>query len=432
MCDDFLLIAQSSWARMFERISPRVNLTRCLNGNGSTEGERLLTNEVGERRPCLQKIGVRERFSRRCKMTEIVEVMRALTNKSRSNASSCPLIDDFRNQIYSSVYSLVFVVGLSGNAFAAFVLIKTYKQRTAFNIYMLNLAVSDLLCVCTLPMRVIYYTHKGRWIFGDLLCRISSYSLYVNLYCSIYFMTAMSFTRFLAIVFPVKNLKIVNVKKAKIVCAVIWIFVTLTSTPFLLKGSHVQGNKTKCFEPPPSGRTNRLRSLLVMNYLSLVLGFILPFLIILICYTFIVRTLMKSTAAIHKKKGSRRRAVHLIIIVLAAFLISFMPYHIQRTIHLHSLNTKGKSCDDIVYMQKLVVITLCLAASNTCFDPLLYFFSGENFRRRLTISFSRKSSMSSYHLSTKRKRSLVHNENDKSDEEPCTSAGINGSNSNKN
>ncbi|XP_055499912.1 cysteinyl leukotriene receptor 1 isoform X2 [Leucoraja erinacea] len=360
--------------------------------------------------------------------SKMVEMM---WNKS-SNVSSCPMIDDFRNQVYSSVYSIIFVVGLSGNAFAVYVLVKTFKQRTAFNIYMLNLAVSDLMCVCTLPLRVIYYTYKGKWIFGDFLCRISSYALYVNLYCSIYFMTAMSFTRFLAIVFPVKNLKIVNVKKAKIVCIVIWVFVTLTSAPFLLSGSYTDGNKTKCFEPPTTDRKGRLSSLLIMNYISLVLGFILPFLIILICYAFIVRTLMKSTAAIHKKKTSRRRAVHLIIIVLAAFLISFMPYHVQRSIHLHSLNQKMHSCDDIIYMQKSVVVTLCLAAANTCFDPLLYFFSGENFRRRLTISLSRKSSVSSNRMSTKRKRSMMQIENDKFDEDPCTATGTSGSNSNKN
>ncbi|XP_078067845.1 cysteinyl leukotriene receptor 1-like [Mustelus asterias] len=348
-----------------------------------------------------------------------------------SRNHSCPPIDDFRNQVYSTVYSLVFVVGLSGNAFALFVLVKTFKQRTAFNVYMLNLAVSDMLCVFTLPLRVVYYAFKGRWMFGDFLCRISSYSLYVNLYCSIYFMTAMSFTRFLAIVFPVKNMKIVNVKKAKIVCAVIWIFVTVTSSPFLLSGSHVHENKTKCFEPPNDKIKRGLKSLLIMNYVSLVLGFILPFLIILVCYTFIIRTLMKSTASIHKKKASRQRAVHLIIIVLAAFLISFMPYHIQRTLHLHSLQENDKNCDDIVYMQKSVVVTLCLAAANTCFDPLLYFFSGENFRRRLTSSFTRKSSLSSNQLSQKKKRSLMRVEHEKSDEDPFNPAQPSGSNSNE-
>ncbi|XP_007890412.1 cysteinyl leukotriene receptor 1 [Callorhinchus milii] len=328
------------------------------------------------------------------------------TNSSSNESHTCPSIDEFRNQIYSTIYSFIFVVGLSGNSFALYVLVKTFKQRTAFNIYMLNLAISDLLCVCTLPLRVAYYSSKGRWIFGSFMCRISSYAFYVNLYCSIYFMTAMSFTRFIAIVFPVQNLKIVNIKKAKIVCSVIWIFVMLTSTPFLMKGSHIDGNKTKCFEPPSHSSkkavSKGLKTLLTLNYISLILGFIIPFLIIIICYAFIVKSLLKSTAAINKKKASRRKAIHLIIIVLTAFLVSFMPYHIQRTVHLHSLFQAGENCDEIIYMQKSVVVTLCLATANTCFDPLLYFFSGENFRRRLASSFRRKSSVSSNQMSNKR------------------------------
>lgn len=74
------------------------------------------------------------------------------------------------------------------------ILIKTYHEKSAYQVYMINLAVADLLCVCTLPLRVVYYVHKGIWHFGDFLCRLSTYALYVNLYCSIFFMTAMSFS----------------------------------------------------------------------------------------------------------------------------------------------------------------------------------------------------------------------------------------------
>eukprot|EP00063_Salmo_salar_P048906 XP_014023741.1 PREDICTED: cysteinyl leukotriene receptor 1-like [Salmo salar] len=121
----------------------------------------------------------------------------------RDNTTNCLSIDDFRNQVYSTVYSIITVFGLAGNGFALLVLVKTFRQRSAFHIYMLNLAVSDLLCVSTLPLRVLYYVNKGQWNLGDFLCRVSSYALYVNLYCSVFFMTAMSVTRFLAIVFPV-------------------------------------------------------------------------------------------------------------------------------------------------------------------------------------------------------------------------------------
>ncbi|XP_029462387.1 cysteinyl leukotriene receptor 1-like [Rhinatrema bivittatum] len=313
---------------------------------------------------------------------------------------SCPNIDEFRNQVYSTAYSLFTFFGFFGNSFALYVLIRTYSQKTAFHIYMLNLAVSDLLFICTLPLRVVYYVNKGKWFFGDFMCRISSYAFYVNLYCSIFILTAMSFFRFVAIVFPVQNLKLVNVKNARLVCIGIWIFVTLANIPFLITGSSVKGNKTKCFEPPSS-----VKSLIIMNYISLIFGFTIPFIIILVCYTMIIKTLLNNV--MNRQQANRKKAVRMIIIVMAVFFISFMPYHIQRTVHLHFLH-RQETCEETIHMQKLVVITLALAASNCCFDPLLYFFSGENFRRRL--STLRKPSLTSIPQSSKRKKSLIAQE----------------------
>ncbi|XP_052006108.1 cysteinyl leukotriene receptor 1 [Xyrauchen texanus] len=304
-------------------------------------------------------------------------------NKPVTN-ESCASIDDFRNQVYSTVYSIITIFGLMGNGFALYVLLRTYRQTSAFQIYMLNLAVSDLLCVSTLPLRVLYYVNKGQWNLGDFLCRLSSYALYVNLYCSVFFMMAMSFTRFLAIVFPVQNLRLATEKKAWIVCMCIWVFICSTSSPFLLSGEHTdpKTNKTKCFEPPE--RAGSLNKLIILNYFSLVVGFIIPFLVILLCYAGILRTLLRSTNGANKQRCTRNKAIRMIIVVMLAFLVSFMPYHIQRTLHLHFKSRKDTTCTEVIYMQKSVVITLCLAAANSCFDPMLYFFSGENFRHRLS------------------------------------------------
>ncbi|XP_069842994.1 cysteinyl leukotriene receptor 1 [Dendropsophus ebraccatus] len=331
-------------------------------------------------------------------MLQLTSQMPALLNTTSPYYNASCSIDDFRNKVYSTAYSMFTVFGLIGNIFALVVLIKTYSQRTAFHIYMLNLAISDLLFICTLPLRVVYYVSKGHWYFGDFLCRISSFVFYVNLYCSIFILTAMSVTRFLAIVFPVKNLKLVSIRRAKWACVGIWLFVTLTSSPFLMSGSYydAQTKIPKCFEPPPSAGTKKM--VLTLNYISFVIGFLIPFIIILVCYTMIIRTLLKSSVT--KQQSSRRKAIRMIIIVMAVFFLSFMPYHIQRAIHLH----QSKHCsEETLWEQKKVVITLALAAANCCFDPMLYFFSGENFRRRL--STFRKHSVSSMVPEKRRKKS---------------------------
>lgn len=306
-----------------------------------------------------------------------------MANFNSTNPIECPSIDDFRNQVYSTVYSLITVFGLVGNGFALLILIRTYRQSSPFHIYMLNLAVSDILCVTTLPLRVLYYVNKGQWNQGDFLCRVSSYALYVNLYCSIYFMAVMSVTRFLAIVFPVQNIRWVSEKRARIVCVVVWVLICLMSSPFLMSGQHIdpETNKTKCFEPPK--RIKGVKKLVMLNYLSIVVGFILPFLVILVCYIGIIRALLSRTVRVRQQTATGSRAIRMIVIVLLTFLICFMPYHVQRTIHLNFLSRDDASCEEKISMQKYVVVTLCLAASNSCFDPMLYFFSGEGFRNRM-------------------------------------------------
>lgn len=300
-------------------------------------------------------------------------------------------IDDFRNQVYSTAYSIITVFGLVGNGFALLVLLRTFRQRSAFHIYMLNLAVSDLLCVSVLPLRVAYYVNKGQWNYGDFLCRISSYALYVNLYCSIFFMTAMSFTRFLAIVFPVQNLGLAFERKTWAVCFAIWVFNGACCSPVLLQGEYLDetNNKTKCYEPPDDKENLHIK--LALNYFSLVIGFIIPFLMIIIFYLAIMRVLLlgRPNQLQAKMRASRIKAIRVIVIITATFLVCFLPYHIQRTMHLHFLS--HQDCDKVISMQKSVVVTLSLAASNTCFDPLLYFFSGENFRERLSTIRSHSS-----------------------------------------
>ncbi|XP_034740237.1 cysteinyl leukotriene receptor 1 [Etheostoma cragini] len=321
-----------------------------------------------------------------------------LTDGLESN-SDCSSIDDFRNQVYSTAYSLITVFGLVGNGLALVVLIRTYRQSSPFHVYMLNLAVSDLLCVMTLPLRVIYYVKKGQWDQGDFLCRISSYALYVNLYCSIYFMAVMSITRFLAIVFPVQNMWLVTENRARLVCVGVWVFTCLSSSPFLMSGQHFDPvtNKTKCFEPPQGAGVQKI---VVLNYLSLVVGFALPFLVILLCYAGIVRALLSRTNAARRQRGTGDKAIRMIVIVLLTFLISFMPYHVQRTIHLNFLSRTDSTCSEKIAMQKSVVVTLSLAAANSCFDPLLYFFSGEGFRSRLS-SLRQSMKSSTMHRITK-------------------------------
>ncbi|NXS59437.1 CLTR2 protein, partial [Brachypteracias leptosomus] len=298
----------------------------------------------------------------------------ALDDNFTNSSSNCT-IDSFKQVIYPTIYLFIFFFGAVGNSLSIYVFFQHSQRKTSVNIYMQNLAVSDLMFVSTLPFRATYYLLGSHWIFGDVLCRIMTYTLYVNMYCSIYFLTVLSVVRFIAIVYPFKHWKVTNMKYARITCTAIWLFVLVASSPLFSKEIAGYSNPVKCLDLHPSN-TQRL---LMMNSFVLVVGFILPFCTIIVCYIFAIKVLLKSRTPQHKKAVCHKKALSTIIITLILFLLCFLPYHILRTVHLMLSNCNQTNLP----VHKALVVALCLAAMNSCLDPILYYFAAENFKAKI-------------------------------------------------
>ncbi|NWV31494.1 CLTR2 protein, partial [Grantiella picta] len=304
-------------------------------------------------------------------LAQTMNISKVALDGNFTNSSSNCTIDGFKQVIYPIVYLFIFFLGAIGNSLSIYVFFQT-SQRTSVNIYMQNLAISDLMFVSTLPFRATYFLLGSRWVFGDILCRIMTYTLYVNMYCSIYFLTMLSVVRFIAIVYPFKRGKVTNRKHARIICAAIWIFVLAAASPLLNKGVAGYSNPVKCLDLHPSS-THRL---LMMNSFVLVVGFILPLCTIVFCYVFAIRALLKSRTPQSKRVICHKKALLTIIITLILSFICFLPYHILRTVHL-----MYSSCQ--ANLHKALVVTLCLADMNSCLDPILYYFAAENFKMKI-------------------------------------------------
>ncbi|NXL05958.1 CLTR2 protein, partial [Mesembrinibis cayennensis] len=297
-----------------------------------------------------------------------------LDNNFTNSSFNCT-IDSFKQVIYPTMYLFIFFLGAVGNGLSIYVFFQPSQRKTSVNTYMQNLAVSDLMFVSTLPCRATYFLLGSHWIFGDIACRIMTYTLYVNMYCSIYFLTVLSVVRFIAIVYPFKHWKVTNMKYAKIICAAIWVFVLAASSPLLSKGIAGYSNPDKCLDLHPSSS----HRLFIMNGFVLVVGFILPFCTIIVCYIFAIKALLKSRTPQHKRAVCHKKALSTIVITLILFLLCFLPYHILRTVHLmHSICSQAN-----LPVHKALVVSLCLAAMNSCLDPILYYFAAENFKARI-------------------------------------------------
>ncbi|XP_048837396.1 cysteinyl leukotriene receptor 2 [Brienomyrus brachyistius] len=291
-------------------------------------------------------------------------------------------ISSFKQDVYPTSYFLTFVLGLTGNIMSLFYFVVSYRKKKIFSsvkLYMVNLLLSDFMLVCSLPLRASYYL-MDTWIFGDVACRVISYVFYINMYSSIYFFMVLSTMRCLAVTCPYRYVQLQSSRSSWVVCSVVWIFVSLAAVP-LLKEGIIQGDddKVRCLEL----NTRNISIMVNLNYATLVIGFVLPGVVITVCYIVMVCRLMKPKKELGIKSPSYKKSCALVIIIMIIFLVCFLPYHVVRTVFLHvekevSTNGCSNSCQYVTRVRKAAVITLCLAAGNSCLDSVLFIFMGGN------------------------------------------------------
>lgn len=294
-------------------------------------------------------------------------------------------IDDFKRLFYPTTYILIFVLGLTGHSLSICVFLSQWRSQksiTPVSVLMVNLLVSDLMLVCSLPLRLTYYVLNSHWPFGHIACQIILYVYYLNMYSSVYFLVALNVFRYLALVWPYLYLRIQTHSVSGIICGLIWGLMGLACSPLLFakKKSHDEGS-TRCLELAHDA----VDKLLLINNVTFPVGFVVPLMIVIFCSIFVAKNLLRPSPALGRTRPCRKKACALVIISLGIFLVCFLPYHIVRTIFLITekqikMNEFKESCDYILAVRKAAVITHCLCTSNSCLDPILFFFVGENSR----------------------------------------------------
>ncbi|XP_038583121.1 chemokine XC receptor 1-like [Micropterus salmoides] len=136
-----------------------------------------------------------------------------------SNISSSPGYPpleswDSRGLVPAVVLSLCFLLGVPGNI--AVIILKPNWQHlsSVSQSLMLNLAISDLLCLLTLPLWI--YTYLYSWTLGQVACKLLAYLMYCSLYGSLLTVTVLSVQRYLQVVYLQKCLHQLKMYKLKI------------------------------------------------------------------------------------------------------------------------------------------------------------------------------------------------------------------------
>ncbi|GCC32823.1 hypothetical protein chiPu_0011286 [Chiloscyllium punctatum] len=331
---------------------------------------------------------------------QLVSQLLLFSNESELNESSycnetlhCSYVTE--NQSDSHFYSIslflsclytvfLFPIGFIGNGLILVVNLNDHKKMTIPDLYFVNLAIADLILVADSLIEVFNLNDKYYDI--AILCTFMSLFLQINMYSSIFFLTWMSIDRYLALAQSMKSGTLRTLQHAKWSCSLIWLTSILAAMlPFAVVQAHHTGEVHFCFADVTE-----------IQWLEVTLGFVIPFFIIGLCYSLIVRILTKAQK--HNRLWPRRqKALRMIVVVVLVFFICWLPENVFISLQLLQ-GTKDSSVSFKKSMGHYYPLTrhiVNLAAfSNSCLNPMIYSFLGETFRDKLRLYMKKKANVS--------------------------------------
>ncbi|XP_033022105.1 CX3C chemokine receptor 1-like [Lacerta agilis] len=269
------------------------------------------------------------------------------------------------------LYALVFTVGLVGNGLVVLTIVQGGRQKSVTDIFLLNLAICDLLFVISLPFWASYLI-KG-WTLGNLSCQIVSSFYSVGLYGGMFFITVISIDRYFAIVRATCIMKARTIRHGSLTSLAVWTLAILFAAPHFV---FIRKIGTECTSLYPEHLEEIWPIFTYIEYN--VIGFLLPLCIMSFCYLMIVKTLMSC------KNHRKRRAMKLILLVVVVFFLFWTPYHISLFLQILRLSDFFQHCSSRRLLDYTMQITESLAFSHCCLNPIIYAFAGEKFRKKLS------------------------------------------------
>ncbi|XP_053867600.1 platelet-activating factor receptor [Malaclemys terrapin pileata] len=307
-----------------------------------------------------------------------------------SNDTSCGADSEFRYLLFTIFYSFIFILGFIANCYVLWIFCHVYAWRklNEIKIFMVNLIVADLLFLITLPLWIVYYHNNGNWIMPPFLCNVAGYLFFVNTYCSIAFLTVITYNRFQAVTKPITAAQFPTRRRGIFLSAAIWVVIMSSALYYLAKDGINEinhGTIKRCFEGYNTSTSDNNVPILASHVVIFII-FVFIFLFILVCNLFIIKTLLTKSVQLQKSTHVKQRAFRMVCTVLAVFIICFVPHHLVElpwTLTVLELWQK-ENCPLRQQLNDAHQVMLCLLSTNCMLDPVIYCFLTKKFRKHLS------------------------------------------------
>ncbi|XP_038573365.1 leukotriene B4 receptor 2b [Micropterus salmoides] len=306
------------------------------------------------------------------------------TAADETDGNENPVSNDVSTALGALILGLVFLLGVPGNLFIVWSILARIRQRSVTTILILNLACADGF-IMALTIFIVIYLAMQSWVFGQVMCKGVFYLCNSNMYASIFLITLMSVHRLVAVVFPSRLSSLVSRKIVRTVIVCMWLLVMVFSVPSLVFRDVIKNkdkhNITRLVCVPHHSRSRYVK---FQYAFETVVGFILPYTVIIISYVLILKRLRQTK--FHRKMRSEK----LILAIVVTFGLFWLPYHVVNMIQVAAVSyphnsTTRTNLDHI--SQSSRAVTSALAFISSCANPILYTFAGKSYIKQSGLAF---------------------------------------------
>ncbi|KAI1885172.1 hypothetical protein AGOR_G00217450 [Albula goreensis] len=292
---------------------------------------------------------------------------------------------------------VIFLVGIPLNALVVWVLGvrggRRLGQRAGgegrgagtFRVYVVNLALADLVLVLRIPLMLGYLAAHYSWPFGRTACCLIMFLRSLGLYANAFLLCAISAERCLCLLRPVWFRLRRPHWTVLLACTIIWLFAASLSTPYITTAALIfEGNKTQCWQNGES-----VQGLMITED---VLGFLLPLLIFLISNLAVMVTAKQAGGAVASPSPSSSttpkrldRLYRVLFLTMLLFLTCWVPYFTFRFLMRLSVHQRVKKGLFLV-SKKGMYVSLFLVYAKSALNPVIYVFAARGLGRTIRAS----------------------------------------------
>ncbi|XP_054908824.1 chemokine XC receptor 1-like [Poeciliopsis prolifica] len=271
-------------------------------------------------------------------------------------------------------FSIVITLSLTGNILVLVILALYENMKSLTNIFIANLAISDLVFTIGLPFWAIY--DVWGWVFSETACKIVHFVFFTGFYSSVLFLTIMTIYRYLVVVHPLSDMSSLKVGTGFFLSVLMWMISIGAAMPSLLQTAlvSVHHNGTDS-----SGCEYKDMQWKVIGMAQQNVFFLCAFAVIGFCYIQILKRISRT------KSRTKNRAVKLVFCIVAVFFIGWVPYNMVIFLRVlqHSEVQPFHHCDMSIQLDYAFYISRLIAFSHCCLNPVFYAFVGVKFRNHL-------------------------------------------------